>query len=530
VQESLFEALSTARRAGVHGRIGEELEALLGDDAEEQAAELAYHFVEAAQLDGTQAARALRYSKIAARQAEAQYAMHDAARLYGAALALVQGSRPTLGEHEAPLLVALGAVDASRGASRSGAEHYLAGIALFRKQQRHREAAVATLEVLYHYDVFQVVHLGQLQMTRLQLASDALEGLNDDDAPLRARLLAELITESNDEGDEELADEARALAREHGLPDVEGRLDRRRAMQALSESGGEAFRSWLLKSKQRFLDAGEILSATNTWCLATGVRLARGHLDEAHTDIDGLVWFAREHGFSGQTTASLASRALIALARDERLEYQELLDSMPLSTRQSAPRALVEARRAELDGDLRRARQFLEDVDPEAAFPEPWMAGGRARLALLAGDEQTARAQFTVWERFQDPPAGTLEPLARLGSAVLLASRERRAELLDQATQQGGVRFYAGRSIDWIRGELALSLDRLDAAEKHFRVGLTWCERERCSVDAALNLQGLAEVADRRGGAQKRWATSKPPVRCSRPTTRRCCWRRRGHE
>ena len=38
-----------------------------------------------------------------------------------------------------------------------------------------------------------------------------------------------------------------------------------------------------------------------------------------------------------------------------------------------------------------------------------------------------------------------------------------------------------------------------DEAERWFRTGLEWAERERCPVEQGRNLQGLAEVAGQRG-------------------------------
>lgn len=50
-----------------------------------------------------------------------------------------------------------------------------------------------------------------------------------------------------------------------------------------------------------------------------------------------------------------------------------------------------------------------------------------------------------------------------------------------------------------IRGFLALRLDLVDEAKRHFHTGLEWCERKRCPVEAGRCHHGLAEVAERRG-------------------------------
>jgi len=40
---------------------------------------------------------------------------------------------------------------------------------------------------------------------------------------------------------------------------------------------------------------------------------------------------------------------------------------------------------------------------------------------------------------------------------------------------------------------------QVDQAEEGLRAAFAWCERERCPVEAGRCLQGLAEVAERRG-------------------------------
>ncbi len=60
-----------------------------------------------------------------------------------------------------------------------------------------------------------------------------------------------------------------------------------------------------------------------------------------------------------------------------------------------------------------------------------------------------------------------------------------------------------GGGLDQLRGNLALRLDLVGEAEQWFRTGLEWAERERCPVEQGRNLQGLAEVAERRGEQQQ---------------------------
>ena len=52
---------------------------------------------------------------------------------------------------------------------------------------------------------------------------------------------------------------------------------------------------------------------------------------------------------------------------------------------------------------------------------------------------------------------------------------------------------------DAVCGTLALALDRIDEAEAHFRSGVEWWEQEGVEPLLGQYLQGLAEVAERRG-------------------------------
>ena len=58
-----------------------------------------------------------------------------------------------------------------------------------------------------------------------------------------------------------------------------------------------------------------------------------------------------------------------------------------------------------------------------------------------------------------------------------------------------------GATADVLRGRLALRLNQIDQAEEHFRTGFEWAARPdvRFVVDQGRCLQGLADVAERRG-------------------------------
>jgi len=76
IQETLAAELSTIRRVRLHARIAETLENLYGANAEAHAAELAYHFAEAATATDTD--KLVHYLLVAGEQALASYAWEEA--------------------------------------------------------------------------------------------------------------------------------------------------------------------------------------------------------------------------------------------------------------------------------------------------------------------------------------------------------------------------------------------------------------------------------------------------------------------
>ncbi len=86
VRATAYEGLSFRRRRDIHGRVGAALEERLGPRADEEAALLSLHFLEASDHP-----RAWRYAVLAADRAEAGFANVVAAELYDRALAAAAG-------------------------------------------------------------------------------------------------------------------------------------------------------------------------------------------------------------------------------------------------------------------------------------------------------------------------------------------------------------------------------------------------------------------------------------------------------
>ena len=104
IQETLSQELSAARRARLHGEIGEALEGLYAVAVETHADELAYHFAEAEPALG--GLKLVRYSLLAGERALAAYAWEDAQAHFERALAAKGGQ--TVDEETAAVLHGMG--------------------------------------------------------------------------------------------------------------------------------------------------------------------------------------------------------------------------------------------------------------------------------------------------------------------------------------------------------------------------------------------------------------------------------------
>jgi ATP/maltotriose-dependent transcriptional regulator MalT len=110
IQEVLSKEMSASRKVRLHARIGEALEELYGANAEAHAGELAYHFVEAEPVLGTE--KLVRYSLLAGQKALATHAYEEALVLFQRGLkakgVALTGTAPAGDAEAAELLFGLG--------------------------------------------------------------------------------------------------------------------------------------------------------------------------------------------------------------------------------------------------------------------------------------------------------------------------------------------------------------------------------------------------------------------------------------
>ncbi len=505
MQDTLLDEISTTRRIRLHGQIGEALEQRWGEGADERAARLAPHFVESATLTQTHAAKAVHYSKLAAEQAEVQSGWAEAARHYDNAASLVSEASDGLGEDEAALLFAAGCAARSAGSQRVAWRSFMRAIVVFRARGEPTGIARATLEAM---------QINAPPQRLLTLADQALEELGDADPRLTATLLARMLGDLSltafiAEQREQLERDAGRIVDQHDFRDVGALLLTAKAYRAVDEGRPVEAIPLLQEAHATFLELGMLHDAVDAlWAIAIW-RIISGDLKQGGRGMEDAVQFAREHRlrfFEENATSMLAEHSLKA---GDFGRFDELTEDLERFEAFTGP--LSVAKRAMLSGDAARSVALLPGEDSTGGSPEllAMVHGGRARVLFNAGDLDAARTEWQRWvgalEQLR-PSAASALPLPGRAAAdavdvtVALADDVRARQIFEHLTARPEVRCYPNDvSIDHVRGDLALRFGEIGQAEHWYRVGLAWSESEGAVIESGRCMQGLAEIASRRG-------------------------------
>ena len=508
-RETIYGGLPAAQRAGLHLAVAGALAELRAEGATVHTAELAAHHLAAASAGATaEAAEAVRWSGLAAREAAARFAFEDArdhAERAVAALDLVEQPDPAA---RLELLGDLAEARALAGDGRGARATHLEAAALARRLGH--DAGLARAAVGIHA---LGAPTGSARDQQLALLGEAA-AMVDRPTPLRARVLACLARELHHSWEEAnlarapaVAEEAVALARElddpatlsfallalhdarwrpgsagERLPVVEEMLalaatagDRELLAQArllravaLVELGD---RSGLADLEEYCRLAGELGHPGGRWGAlsrrAAAAGLA-GRLEEARD----LAEAARQLGRRiGQPDAdSVADAQLWELGRFDGRRSAAGTDPRPASGDWPAWRAILLAEA----GDLEAARAAFAGFDPDryvlrpgvVRSHDPWPLLVTAEAAALAGDGRQRAASYQA-----------LRPLA--GSHTVL----------------GGFVAYTGAA-DHYLGVLAAALGRPGEAAAHLRAAVELHQRAGATAWAALSGEHLRRLEE----------------------------------
>ena len=402
-----------------------------------------------------------------ARRAAATYDWRAAAEAYEQALALTPADDAPA---QAPLLTSLGRCYRYLAEARSAWRCFMRAIAIYKDQGDALGVGATTDEALWIWCPPQ---------RRAQLAEDALAMLPAGAPPgLRASLLLRLNR----------ADEARALARDHDLADVDAVISIWDAWDALND--GQSIDDALAmfeRAHRIFADAGEIEGAADALRDAGFTVLARGGLDDGERLAHRAWDFAREKGLRFAQQLAGYDVAGVAFCREKYDRCIEICDSID----------------GDLDfrGDIFRSHVASLREDHQTALalmPSPERGGGnpgamsqvhaaRASVLWAAGRRNAAAYEIEAWtavERdhqrmIQDTPAIIEALIEFAGDALLRKILENDEPDVRYATLQG-------RGVDHARAALNLRLGDRETARTHLARGLAWSESANAPRDRRL--------------------------------------------
>lgn len=215
VRDALYEELPPARRARLHLRAAEAMQAIGLDQRDQHLTEYAHHLFQA----GTNAATDTTVAALrrAAHRALTLFAYEEATRLQRMALAVLDGAGPGSGDARADLLLALGDASARAGNLGSAQASYLDAAELGRAGRPDVLARAA----MGYGGRFVWSRAGEDHRV-ISLLEEALVALDAGPSELRVRLLARLAGASRDDPDisgrDRLSAEAVDQAKQLGDP------------------------------------------------------------------------------------------------------------------------------------------------------------------------------------------------------------------------------------------------------------------------------------------------------------------------
>jgi class 3 adenylate cyclase len=514
INHTLYEEVGTTRRASLHQRVAEALEATCGADPGPRVTELARHW--SAATAPREGGKALSYSLRAGERALGELAPDEAMRWFSHALELIDKAPKADPRERCELLILLG--EAQRQAGESAFRETLLEAARIAESlgDADRMARAALANNRGFTSTF-----GEVDTERVAVIERAIEldGLAN---PARcARLLSleamELLFDPDYERRRALADEALALAREAAdertlalvLRDYcaavwsADTLDRRREMT-------EELERLAARVDDPMVELGALVSALSVACEA-------GLLGDARKALERWLALTDRLSQPGQRCLALSHAACLALLHGD-LERAEALaeEAAELGNTAGQPDAVMIY--AGQIGAIRtqqgRGGEIVGLIE-QAAEDNPGIPGFWAGLASLFPDlgrhaEAAEIVRRGAADRFASVPRDPVfvTTLALYSQATAAAGVREGADLLydlllpwrEQMVWNGA---NAYGSVELYLGGLAATLGQHEVADEHFAAASAIHEREGVRVWEARNQVFWARSLLDRGRAQE---------------------------
>jgi tetratricopeptide (TPR) repeat protein len=525
IRETLYDGLAPARRARLHRRIADTLEALYGAAPDAHLAEFAHHFFEASRGgaeeghgDRTAAEAAASYATNAGDQALRSLAYEEASRLYRMALTVLEHRAPDELAPRIEVLLRLGDAEARGGDLPSSRETFLIAADIARRTGAAEALARAALGYGGRFFWARVGHDPHL----IPLLQDALVMLGGSDDRLRARLLTRLACawRSDREREEQrraMSQQAIEMARTLGDPatlsyalagffwaawlqdNAHERLTVATEMLGVAEAAGDA---------ERAIDAHLMLFL---------VHMDLGRVSEARVRMETVVRLATELRQPAQLWLTWANRTVFALLEGDYGRAEETIEQEADPGHPTTPihddLSAVRMHRFLLRREQGRAAE--EEASVRAAVEEfPWYPLHRSALACLlldVGRPDEARAVFDEMAldefRMHYPDCEWMlgiplasEACAALGDAASAAVLYRQLLPFAGGHAIGHTEGSIG-SVDRYLGLLAGTMGETADAERHLEAAIEANERMGARPWVAHTQHDLARLLAGRAGA-----------------------------
>jgi class 3 adenylate cyclase len=522
IRETLYEEIPTARRIGLHRRIGEVLEMLYERAPEPHLAELAYHFLEAA--PGGDVGKAIAYAERAAVRAISQTAYEEATKHYRMAIEALELA-PEDPARRTRLLLESGEANRRAGDIESARACFFQAAELARAHDDARALAEAGIGLRAG------ASFGAVDEPRASILENALAILDPSEHALRSRLFSELARTLYFGGDparvKDLADRA--------VAEAESSSDPIALAEALS---ARSYVLWFSDPPEERIAAGERIET-----------IGRSERDIEVT-LDGMMWrmiglaeqpdirrlsrVINEYGASADESRipryqlyALSRKASLAAFTGRFAEFDRYTqEAFEVGSRAQEPDAIqvysgqmfVPAAQR---GDTERLRLFLDNVNSYA----PSFSGRPAWFHVMFGYAQLNLGELSEAEKEYDAAvafglkglywqgiaasmmvAMLAELSVRLGRLELASELD---DLLEPFTRRnivvGGVVYCFGAGAHY-RGLLAAATGRLDDAVGHLQIAIELHEEMGARPWKASSLTEYAETLLRRGSPGDREA------------------------
>jgi DNA-binding SARP family transcriptional activator len=393
IRETLYEGMSAARRARIHRRVGEALEA--GVDSDRNLVALAHHFTRAASAEDVD--KAIGYACRAGEWATQMLAYEEAGEQYTHALEVLDRFQPDALQRRCELLLLIGEARVRSGERVPALLAFAEAAELAESLGDNIGLARAAIGSSRRY----IQQPGIVETEVIELLRRALAANQDERSVIRVRLLARLCSAlyySPERGQmQAISDEATALAEELDDPEARAhaRAARRRALWSPAKLQARLEASTEMLTCARTAEDLELELQAHAW-LAVDL-LESGDRDAVDAQMDSFVAGAerlRQPLFTWHATVWEAMSALLAadLGRAEELAADALAIGAGSTTARDYHAVQILAIRRE-DGRMAELEAGIKRLGSSYAGRPVW----RAALAMVEweiGRPEKAREHF----------------------------------------------------------------------------------------------------------------------------------------